>query len=53
MEDGERRDGRGCGGGLNVGDGVVILEAADGFNSCIISCILYWIKLHSSGRVTL
>lgn len=25
------------GGGLNVGDGVVILETADSFNSCIIS----------------
>lgn len=30
-----------------MGDRVVIWQAADGFNSCIILCILYWIKLHS------
>lgn len=50
MKVGERERERG---GLNVGDRVVIWEAADGFNSCIILCILYWIKLHSFARVTL
>lgn len=50
MKAGEKERERG---GPNTGDRVVIAQAADGFNSCIILCVFYWIRLQSFTRHTL